>query len=167
MLLLLLVGGHETTANLIGNGLLALLRNVTQLDLLRTGGVEAVTAIEELLRYDSPVQYTGRIARHDVEIDGRQIRAGQGVRLFLAAANRDPDAFTEPDVLDLTRDPNPHMGFGNGIHFCLGAPLARLEAGIAISEIVRRFPNLRLADDHLRWRPAPVLRGLESLPVKL
>ena len=165
MLLLLLVGGHETTVNLIGNGLLAMLRNPEQLELLRTGGVAADRAVEELLRYDSPVQYTGRIAKQDMEIRGKRIRAGQGVRMIGAAANRDPDVFSEPESLDLSRDPCPHVAFGAGVHFCLGAPLARLEGAIALSALVRRFPRLRLASDDLRWRPAPVLRGLEALPV--
>lgn len=165
MLLLLLVGGHETTVNLIANGLLALLQHPDQLELLRTqGGIEK-RAVEELLRYDAPVQYSGRVAREDFEIGGKTIRAGQGVRMIIASANRDPDAFTNPDRLDLNRDPNPHLAFGAGIHFCLGAPLARLEGQIALSTIVRRFPGLRLATEDLRWRPAPVLRGLEALPL--
>ena len=165
MLLLLLVGGHETTVNLIANGLLALLRNLDQLELLRTeDGIEK-RAVEELLRYDSPVQYSGRIARKDFEIGGKTIRAGDGVRMIVASANRDSDVFAEPDNLDLIRDPCPHLAFGSGIHFCLGAQLARLEGQIAISTAVRRFPALRLASDDLRWRPAPVLRGLEALPV--
>ncbi len=165
MLLLLLVGGHETTVNLIANGLLALLRNRDQLELLRTeDGIEK-RAVEELLRYDSPVQYSGRVARKDFEISGNTIRAGDGVRMIVAAANRDPEVFAEPDGLDLRRDPCPHQAFGSGIHFCLGAQLARLEGRIAISAVVRRSPALRLASDDLRWRPAPVLRGLQALPV--
>jgi len=165
MLLLLLVGGHETTVNLIANGLLALLRNPDQLELLRTDDGIGKRAIEELLRYDSPVQYSGRVARKDLEIGAKTIRAGDGVRMIVAAANRDPEVFAEPDVLDLRREPCPHLAFGSGIHFCLGAQLARLEGQIAISAAVRRFPALRLAGDDLRWRPAPVLRGLEALPV--
>ena len=165
MLLLLLVGGHETTVNLIGNGLLALLRNRDQLELLRDEeGIEK-RAVEELLRYDSPVQYTGRVASEDVDVDGRLVRAGQGVRMILASANRDREVFNDPDRLDLRRDPCPHVAFGSGTHFCLGAQLARLEAQIALSTLVRRFPKLRLAGGVLRWRPAPVLRGLEALPV--
>jgi cytochrome P450 len=165
MLLLLLVGGHETTVNLMGNGLLALLRNPDQFEFLRTEeGIEK-RAVEELLRYDAPVQYSGRVAKEDIEIGGKQIRAGQGVRMIVAAANRDPEVFDAPDTLDLTRDPNPDLAFGAGIHFCLGAQLARLEGQIALSTIVRRFPRLRLTGGDLRWRPAPVLRGLEALPV--
>jgi cytochrome P450 len=165
MLLLLLVAGHETTVNLIGNGLLALLRHPDQLERLRhEEGIER-QAVEELLRYDSPVQMTGRIAKEDIEIGGKVVRAGQGVSTVLASANRDPEVFDDPDTLDLTRDPCNHLSFSAGIHFCLGAQLARLEGQIALSTIVRRFPDLRLASDDLRWRPAPILRGLEALPV--
>jgi cytochrome P450 len=166
MLLLLLVGGHETTVNLIGNGLLALLRHPDQLELLRREvGIEK-RAVEELLRYDAPVQYSGRVVRRTIEFAGRRMRPGQDVRLLFAAANRDPSAFDDPDTLDLRREPRPHLAFGAGIHFCLGAQLARLEGQIALSTVVRRFPELRLATTQLRWRPAPVLRGLESLPIR-
>jgi len=166
MLLLLLVGGHETTVNLIGNGLLALLRNPDQLELLRTEeGIEK-RAVEELLRYDAPVQYSGRVAKEDFELGGKTVRAGDGVRMIIAAANRDPEVFGDPDRLDLSRDPCPHLAFGAGVHFCLGAPLARLEGQIALAAAVRRFPRMRLATNDLRWRPAPVLRGLEALPVR-
>jgi len=167
MLLLLLVGGHETTVNLIANGLLALLRNPDKLEQLRTeSGIEK-RAVEELLRYDAPVQYSGRVAKHDIEIGGKHIRAGDGVRMIIGSANRDPAAFGDPDRLDLTRDSHAHVAFGAGVHFCLGAQLARLEGQIALAATVRRFPKLRLATDELRWRPAPVLRGLEALPVSL
>ena len=165
MLLILLIGGHETTVNLIGNGILALLRNPEQLELLRTEPVER-EATEELLRYDSPSQYTGRVAVQDFEMHGKQIKAGQPVRMLLASANRDADVFTDPDTVDLRRTPNPHVAFGAGIHYCLGGELARLEGQIAISSIVRRFPGLRLATgNELRWRNAPVFRGLEKLPL--
>lgn len=165
MLLLLLVAGHETTVNLIGNGLLALLRNPNQLERLRTEeGIER-QAVEELLRYDSPVQMTGRMAKVDLEIGGKPIRAGQSVSTIVASANRDPHQFPDPDSLDLTREPCNHLSFSAGIHFCLGAQLARLEGQIALSTAVRRFPNLKLATDDLRYRPAPILRGLEALPV--
>jgi cytochrome P450 len=166
MLLILLIGGHETTVNLIGNGLLALLRSPDQLELLRTEPIER-EATEELLRYDSPSQYTGRKAVVDFELHGQQIRSGDYVRMLLASANRDADAFADPDTVDLTRHPNPHVAFGAGIHYCLGGELARLEGQIAISTIVRRFPGLKLATDDLHWRPAPVFRGLEALPLTL
>ncbi len=165
MLVLLIIGGHETTANLVGNGLLALLNNPDQMELFRNTE-DAACAVEEFLRYDSPVQYTGRAARVDFDLHGTKIRAGEGVRFLLASANRDEAVFANPDRLDITRHPNPHLSFGGGIHYCLGAELARLEGRIALSTIVRRFPNLRLAGEQPRWRPAPVLRGLESLPVR-
>jgi cytochrome P450 len=165
MLLLLLVAGHETTVNLIGNGLLALLRHPDQLARLRNEeGIER-SAVEELLRYDSPVQMTGRQAKVDMEIGGKTIKAGIGVSTIVASANRDPEVFTDPDTLDLTRDPCKHLSFAAGIHHCLGAQLARLEGQIALSAVVRRFPNIKLASEDLRYRPAPILRGLEALPV--
>jgi len=166
MLLLLLVAGHETTVNLIGNGTLALLRHPEQLERLRNEvGIER-SAVEELLRYDSPVQFTGRLVKQDVEIDGRRIKAGQGITTIVASANRDPDVFDDPDTLDLTRTPCNHLSFSAGIHFCLGAQLARLEGQVALSTLVRRFPKLELATEDLRWRPAPILRGLQALPVR-
>lgn len=167
MLLLLLVGGHETTVNLIGNGLLALLRHPDQLELLRAEEDIERQAVDELLRYDSPVLYTGRIARERVEIGGETIRPGDRVRMILASANRDAEVFSDPDRLDITRHPCHHLSFGIGVHFCLGAELARLEGEIALSTIVRRFPSLRLTGQTLHWRPAPVLRGLEALPLAL
>jgi pimeloyl-[acyl-carrier protein] synthase len=134
---------------------------------MREGGAPGERAVEELLRYDSPVQYTGRTAIRDFEIDGRPIPADSLVRMALASANRDPEKFPDPDRLDLTRDPNPHLAFGSGIHYCLGAPLARLEARLAITALIRRFPALRLMDTELQYRPATVLRGLETLPLTL
>ena len=165
MLLLLLIGGHETTVNLLANGLLALLRNPDQLALfVSTPGIEA-QAVEELLRFDAPVQYIGRVAKTDVEISGVRIPAGSILMLIIAAANRDPEVFEQPDRLDLRRSPCPHLSFGMGIHSCLGGPLARLEGQIALSTLVRRFPGMQLASGVLRYRPATVLRGLEALPV--
>ncbi len=164
---LLLVAGNETTTNLIGNGMLALLRNRDQLALLGREPGLIRPAIEELLRYDSPVQLTSRTPMVDVEIGGKLIRAGQEVDLVLGAANRDPAAFVEPDRLDITRADNRHVSFGLGIHFCLGAPLARLEGQIAIQTLVHRFPGVRLATDVTGWRPGLVLHGLKSLPVML
>jgi len=165
MMLLLLVGGHETTVNLIGNGLLAMLRNPDQLETFRTNDGGERTAIDEMLRHDSPVQYSGRIARVDIEVGGQTIRAGQTVRMIFGAANRDPEIFADPETFNVARDPNEHMAFGYGIHFCLGAQLARLEGEMALSALIRRFPNIKLAKTDLCWRPAPVLRGLEALPI--
>jgi cytochrome P450 len=167
MLQLLLIGGHETTVNLIGNGLLALLRHPDQLARLRDEHGGERRAIDELLRYDSPVQYTGRIARSAVELCGTAIGPGDRVRIILGAANRDPEQFAEPDTLDLGRDPCPHLAFGFGVHYCLGAELARLEGAIAIPAFLRRYPDVRLAADEVCWRPASVLRGLEALPLAL
>lgn len=167
MLLLLLIGGHETTVNLIGNGLLALLHHPDQLARLRSEAGGERRAVEELLRYDSPVQYTGRVARTEFTLGGKLIRPGERVRMILAAANRDPAVFADPDRLDLGRDPCPHLAFGMGVHFCLGAELARVEGEIALTTIVRRFPRLRLVEQPLRWRPTPVMRGLEALTIAL
>ena len=164
MLNILLIGGHETTVNLIGNGLLALLNNPEQLERVRDEPIER-SAVEELLRYDPPAQYTGRVARHDFQLREKTIRAGQPVRMLLASANRDDDEFPNPDRLDVTREPNHHLSFGFGVHYCLGAELARLEGEIAIPGLLRRFPDLALAGPPPRWRRAPVLRGLESFPV--
>lgn len=167
MLVLLLVGGHETTVNLIANGILALLRDRDAFELLRKGDVSEERAVEEFLRYDSPVQYTGRTATCDFEIGGKRIQEDDLVRFCLASANRDPEKFDDPDSLKLERDPNPHLAFGAGVHYCLGAQLARLEGRIAIATFIRRFPDVRLREEELNYRPASVLRGLERLPVGL
>jgi cytochrome P450 len=167
MLVLLLVGGHETTVNLIANALLALVRNRDQFELLSSRPDMEKQAVEEFLRYDSPVQYTGRGTRTDVEVGGRVIPAGEHVRLLLAAANRDPEIWPDPDRLDIERELQMNLAFGLGIHSCLGAPLARLEAEIAIPAIIRRFSNMRLTEAPLRYRTASVLRGLEELPLVL
>ncbi|MDQ5854280.1 MAG: cytochrome P450, partial [Chloroflexota bacterium] len=162
---LLLVAGHETTVNLIGNGVLALLRHPDQLRRLRDEPGLIRTAVEELLRYDSPVQATSRVARTDLEIGGHTIRAGQQVSFLLGAANHDPARFAAPERLDIGRDPNPHLAFGSGIHYCLGAPLARLEGQIAINTLVQRFPELALASERPGHRDNYVLRGLRRLQV--
>lgn len=163
--LFLLVAGHETTVNLIGNGTLALLRHSDQLERLRADPALDRNAVEELLRFDSPVQLTQRITLEDYEIGGTTIPARQQVIPLLGAANRDPDAFPEPDRLDLGRDGAArHLAFGGGHHFCLGAALARLEGQIAIGALVRRFSRLEPAGDPVR-RETFTLRGLESLPV--
>jgi cytochrome P450 len=162
---LLLVAGHETTTNLIGNGMLALLRHPKQMKQLQDNPSLVPGAVEEFLRHDGPVQFTNRLARGDVPLGGKRIRRGQFVFLFLAAANRDPAHFPDPDRLDVTRPAHKHLAFGLGHHFCLGAPLARLEAQIAFATILRRLPTLRLATDRLAYRDNFNLRGLESLPV--
>ena len=164
---LLLFTGHETTTNLIGNGLLALLRHPAQMHRWRDDPALIGRAVEELLRFDSPVQTTGRVAREELEIGGRRIGAGQYVGLSLGAANRDPAQFDAPERLDLGREENRHLAFAYGPHFCLGAALARLEGQIALGTLLRRWPHLRLAAETLRWRDNPVLRGLESLPICL
>jgi pimeloyl-[acyl-carrier protein] synthase len=163
--LLLFVAGHETTVNLIGNGLLALLNHPDELAKLRADLTLLPGAVEELLRYDSPVQRTGRITNTDVELDGRKIAKGSLVITAVGAANRDPAYFPDPDRLDITRRDNRHIAFGFGIHFCLGAPLARLEGQIAIGALLRRMPGLRLATSTLEWRESSTLRGLKNLPV--
>jgi pimeloyl-[acyl-carrier protein] synthase len=161
---LLLVAGHETTVNLIGSGMLALFENPDQLERLRRDPDLNQKAVEELLRYTSPVQWTGRVAAQEIEMGGRTIQPAQAVIGILGAANRDPEVFPEPDRLDLGRDPNPHVAFGRGPHFCLGAPLARLEAQVALPMLLERFPRLRLAGEP-ELRPTWVLRGLRHLPV--
>jgi len=163
--ILLLVAGNETTTNLIGNGLLALLRHPDQLALLRDAPSLIESAVEELLRYDSPVQLTSRFVLEDVELNGHTIAAGQPAIALIGAANRDPEAFAEPERLDITRQENRHLSFGHGIHYCLGAPLARLESQVAFLALLERFPNLRLAGGRLEWGDNLVLRGLKSLPV--
>jgi len=162
---LLYIAGHETTVNLIGNGLLALLRHPDQLARLREDPELAPSAVEELLRYDGPVQRTARIAVADVELGGRAIGKGDMVVAVIAAANRDPAQFPDPDRLDVGRRDNRHIAFGFGIHFCLGAPLARLEGQIALGTLARRRPDLALAANALEWRESQVLRGLKALPV--
>ena len=169
MIFLLLVAGHETTVNLIGNGTLALLENPDQLEKLRSDPALIKPAVEELLRYASPVDTaTERYAREDVTIAGVTIPRGEMVFAVLTSANRDERQFPNPDSLDITREPNRHLSFGLGAHFCLGASLARLEGQIGLSTLLRRAPDLRLAvaPNALRWRRGLVLRGLASVPVR-
>ena len=168
MVFLLLAAGHETTVNLIGGGVLALLQHPGQLHRLRGDPSLAKTAVDELVRFTSPVELsTERNAREELEIAGVTIRRGEMVLGAIGAANRDPEHFPDPDVLDLGREPNRHLGFGLGAHFCLGAPLARLEAQVAIPALLARAPALRLgvAPEALRWRKHLFLRGLRELPV--
>jgi pimeloyl-[acyl-carrier protein] synthase len=164
--ILLLIAGHETTVNLIGNGTLALLRHPDQLRRLRDNPALIGTAVEELLRFDGPVQRTARIPSEDVVINGRKIPKGEMVMPFIGAADRDPAQFSDPDRLDIGRADNRHIAFGWGIHFCLGAPLARVEGQIAINTLVQRFPQLALATDNPEFHQSLTLRGLKSLPVK-
>jgi pimeloyl-[acyl-carrier protein] synthase len=164
--ILLLIAGHETTVNLIGNGMLALLRHPAELRRLRESPGLITSAVEELLRYDGPVQRTARVASADATIGGRTIAKGDMVMPFIAAADRDPAQFPEPDRLDLSRSDNRHIAFGWGIHFCLGAPLARIEGQIAIDALVRRLPALELATHEPEYRQSLTLRGLKTLPVK-
>jgi len=165
--ILLFIAGHETTQNLIGNGLFALLRNRKQLELLRDDQSLSRNAIEELLRYDSPVQLTARSPVTDIEISGETIRKGEEVIVLLGAGNRDPAMFDDPDTLDITRDKIPVISFGGGVHFCLGAPLARLEGQIAFRQLLGRFPNIELAEEDPQYRDTLTLRGLKGLKVKL
>jgi cytochrome P450 len=169
MVFLLLVAGHETTVNLIGNGVLALLQHPDQLESLRENPSLIKPAVEELLRYDGPVETsTERFAREDVAVGERVIPKGEMVLVVIAAADHDPERFPVPDALDLTRPDNKHLAFGKGIHHCLGAPLARMEGQTAINTLLRRMPDLRLkgTSHSLSWRPGMVLRGLKGLPVE-
>jgi cytochrome P450 len=166
-IILLFGAGHETTVNLIGNGLLALHRNPDQLALLKANPALITNAIEEFLRYDSSVQLTGRVALEDIEdLGGKKIPKGETVLCLLGSANRDPAVYPDrPDRLDITRPNVKPLSFGGGIHFCLGAQLARIEAEVAISTLLRRLPELRLDDaENPEWRPTFVLRGLKKLP---
>jgi cytochrome P450 len=163
---LLLVAGHETTVNLIGNGMLALLRAPDQLALLRRQPELTGPAVDEFLRFDGPVQINQRVAMEDLDLFGHKVRKGDEILLILGAANRDPTAFTEPHRLDVTRDARKHVAFGGGIHHCLGAVLARMEAAIAFKALLDAFPTMELAAPPTR-RPTFTLRGLETLPVAL
>ncbi len=162
---LLLVAGHETTVNLIGNGILALLRHPDQLRMLRDDLSLSPSAVEEVLRYDPPVQLTGRIALEDIEVAGVTVPRGHNVILLLGAANRDPDQFARPEQFDITRNDDSHLAFGFGIHFCVGSPLARLEGQIALATLARRLSSLELRTESPEYKENIVLRGLRSLPV--
>jgi cytochrome P450 len=161
----LAVGGHETTTNLIGNGLLALLQNPDEMEKLKARPELIHSAVEELLRYDSSLQRLVRIAKQDLEIRGELIRAGQIVFPVLGAANRDPTVFPNPDELDIERADNRHLAFGYGPRFCLGAPLARLEGQLAVGSLLRRLPKLRLTEREPQRHANIAFRGLKSLPV--
>ncbi len=162
---LLLIAGHETTVNLIGNGMLALLRHPDQLAKLRDDPSLAQSAIEEVLRYDPPVQFTGRIAKEDMEVGGSLLKKGQQSVLLLGSANRDEGQFPDPDTFDITREGNQHVAFSHGIHFCVGAPLARVEGQIALATMARRIQDMKLLVDEPEYKENIVLRGVASLPV--
>jgi cytochrome P450 len=160
-----MVGGQETTTNLIGNGLLTLIRNPAALTQLRDDPSIVEPAVEELLRYESPSQHTARLAPDDLVLGDKQIKKRDAVMAVMAAANRDPARFPDPDRLDLTRQDNRHVAFGWAAHFCFGAPLARIEGQIAFPALLRRLPNLALEGGPLVWRQNLGLRGLSALPV--
>src|SRR5579863_1713047 len=164
-LIVTMVGGQETTTNLIGNGILTLLRHPEVLEELRADLSLIPSAVEELLRFESPSQHTGRLAQGDVELGGKQIRKRQAVIAVMGAANRDPERFPDPDLLDIRRKDNRHVAFGFAAHFCFGAPLARLEGQIAFTAILKRLENLQLKPCPITWRENLGLRGLTALPV--
>jgi cytochrome P450 len=163
---LLLNAGHEATVNVTGNGWWALFRNPDQLELLRVDHSLLPRAVEELMRYDTPLQMFERWVLKDVEIHGVPVPKGSEVALLFGSANHDPDAFDRPDELDITRERNAHMSFGAGIHFCLGAPLARVELQTSFGALLRRFPRMELVEEP-RWKPAYIIRGLRELRVRL
>lgn len=165
-ILLIFGAGHETTTNLIGNGVLALLRHPDERARLAADPALLPSAVEEFLRFDSPVQATSRTLPEPFAVRGHEIAAGREIGLVLGAANHDPDAFASPERLDLGRADNRHLSFGQGIHFCLGAGLARLEGQVAIGALLERYPKLALADGPLVWRPGFLFRGVEALPVR-
>ncbi|RDG37889.1 cytochrome P450 family protein [Streptomyces corynorhini] len=174
MAFIILFAGFETTVNLIGNGMYTLMRNPEQRarlqDSLAAGETGLLaTGVEELLRYDGPVELaTWRYATEPLTLGGQRVEAGDAVLVVLAAADRDPERFAEPDVLDLARRDNQHLGYGHGIHYCLGAPLARVEGQTALATLLTRLPDVRLAEDpaDLRWRGGLIMRGLRTLPVQ-
>jgi cytochrome P450 len=161
---LLLNAGHEASVNVVGNGVLALLRHPGELARLRSDPALVPAGVEEMIRYDAPLQLFERTATEDTEIAGVTVRAGQKIAALLGSANRDPAAFSDPDRFDVGRTDNPHIGFGAGIHYCLGAPLARVELQVSLATLLRRFPRLALAGEPER-RPEFVIRGLRTLPV--
>jgi len=160
-----MVGGQETTTNLIGNGVLTLLRNPGEMERLQRDLSLVPSAVEEMLRYESPSQHTGRLAPADRELGGKVIRKGQAVMAVMAAANRDPERFSEPDRFDVGRPDNRHLAFGYAAHFCFGAALARIEGQEAFDAVLRRMPDLRLGSDPLVWRNNSGLRGVCALGV--
>ncbi len=162
-LVLLFLAGHETTTNLIGNGLLALLRHPDQLARLRAQPELIESAVDELLRFDGPVNLLPRITATDLEIGGKTIRKGDLLHLVVGAAHRDPSVFEDPARLDITRSPNPHLAFGGGLHYCIGAPLARIEAAVALQSLLKAFASIELVEGGVEWRTLTTLRGLQRL----
>ena len=162
---LLLGAGHETTRNLIGNGMYTLLRHPQEMAELRANPELIRTTVEELLRYESPIQFVTRVVKEDMEVDGVRVREGELIVFMLGAANRDARQFKDPDRLDVKRLNNPHLAFGAGEHFCIGNQLARLEGQIAILKMVQQFPRMRLAARRAEWVPNYGFRGLKALPV--
>ncbi|MGG4143628.1 cytochrome P450 [Paenibacillus algorifonticola] len=168
LVFVLIIAGHETTVNLIGNGILALIEHPEQKEKLQNEPELIHAAIEEILRYNGPAEVSNiRWATEDTELRGKRIRQGEMLFVAFASANRDPAQFPEPDTFDITREVNNHIAFGKGVHFCVGAPLARLEAEIAIGALLRRMPNLRLNSDiiDLEWRPGMIIRGVREIPL--
>jgi hypothetical protein len=165
MLRLLLIAGNETTTNFIGNGMLALLRHPDQLQALRANPGLMDTAVEELLRYDTPVQVDGRTVLEDMDLEGRYLKKGQGIVVLLGSANHDAEVFSQPERLDITRCEASHISFGRGIHHCLGSQLARLEGRIAFTALLGRFAEIRLLTARPLFKDNLVLRGLQTLPV--
>lgn len=165
--MLVLFGGHETTTNLLSTAVNALLDHPDQLERLRAQPEMIVSAVEEFLRYDGPSTSVARLVGREHELGGRVLKKGDRVFAMIGSANRDPRRFDAPDTLDLGRSPNRHLTFGQGIHFCLGAPLARLEGQVCLGAIAQRFPGLRRAEGETEWIDAMIMRGLVSLPVRL
>lgn len=164
--ILLVIAGHETTVNLISNSILSLINHPDQMSMLKENPSLMSSAVEEFLRYESPTQMTARVASEDIEMKGVTIREGDQVYILLGAANRDPKKFTNADILDITRTPNPHLAFGYGPHFCLGAPLSRLEAQIAIQTFLEKIPNPTLVSSKLKWRKLMGFRALNELRIR-
>jgi cytochrome P450 PksS len=167
MVVQLLYAGHETTRNLIGNGLFALLQNPGELARLRREPGLLVPAVEEMLRYEPPIIFVSRVALADVELAGVAVRKGELLHLGLASANRDPEYFVDPDRFDVGRSENKHLTFGWGMHFCLGASIARMEGRVAFETLLRRFAKIEIVGPAPRWAPATALRTLERFPVRL
>lgn len=164
---ILLIGGHETTRNLIGSGLHLLLRHPEQMALLRRRPELMASTVEEILRYESPIQFIGRTAREDFDLNGKAIKKGQVVMLMLASAHRDPDVFEEPDRFDIQRHPNKHLAFGAGRHLCLGAPLGRVQGQVVLEALLNRYNQIALEREDVIWVSSPVFRGITSLHVSL